>query len=377
LDNLNIRLFNPIYLYIIIFKKFFGKITDNKLYDFSRCSEKCKFGKEYYEKFLELLNNYSNDFPEDIETSIYDNLKEVNIQKKENFLNIKDMMKDLIYDVESKKGFLALLKQSYLLGKLRNSIEQEYIIGVFGKKKAGKSTFIEKIFKKCETHSSYANSTIGLNLYTIQGIKNFAIIDSPGDTESNQNLELFSSKGYLYSKMIIYIISEIVVLNANSTRNNNRLKNIIEISSKYKIPLLILLTHSDSYCYEVKLSDEKNWEETCKDKINNNKKLLLEYINEIKIDIKMQENDIIHTVLVEPGKMTDEEIIKKFPKKTKEKYDKANDEIKRVILETFIEGMDFSGNEIQEFIEEEIKIYGRQKLIEKIKEKLPFQYHIL
>ena len=56
--------------------------------------------------------------------------------------------------------------------------------------------------------------------------------------------------------MIIYIISEIVVLNANSTRNNNRLKNIIEISSKYKIPLLILLTHSDSYCKDVKSSDE-------------------------------------------------------------------------------------------------------------------------
>jgi hypothetical protein len=128
LDNLNIRLFNPIYLYIITFKQIFGKITDNKLYDFSKYSEKCKFGKEYYEKFLELLNNFSNDFPEDIETSIYDNLKEVNIQKKENFLNIKDMMKDLIYDVESKKGFLALLKQSYLLGKLRNSIVRKIFI---------------------------------------------------------------------------------------------------------------------------------------------------------------------------------------------------------------------------------------------------------
>ena len=175
--------------------------------------------------------------------------------------------------------------------------------------------------------------------------------------------------------MIIYIISEIVVLNANSTRNNNRLKNIIEISSKYKIPLLILLTHSDSYCKDVKSSDEQNWKEICKDKINRNKELLLEFINEMTIGIKMQENDIIHTVLVEPDKIPDEEIIKKFPKKTKEKYDKANDETKRVILETFIEGMDFSDNEIQEFIEEEIKIYGRQKLIEKLKEKLPSQYH--
>ena len=119
---------NVIMGFICMSKEISGKIVDNKLYDFSRCSEKCKFGKEYYEKFLELLNNYSNDFPEDIETSIYDNLKEVNIYtKKENFLNIKDMMEDLIWDVESKKGFLALLKQSYLLGKLRNSIVRKNI----------------------------------------------------------------------------------------------------------------------------------------------------------------------------------------------------------------------------------------------------------
>ena len=102
----------PPYLLIPFLKNVcgIGSVENNKLYDFSVYSEKCKFWKEYYEKFLELLNNYSNDFPEDIETSIYDNLKEVNIQNKKNLLKIKDMMKDLICDVESKKGFLALLK---------------------------------------------------------------------------------------------------------------------------------------------------------------------------------------------------------------------------------------------------------------------------
>jgi len=175
--------------------------------------------------------------------------------------------------------------------------------------------------------------------------------------------------------MIIYIISESDELNADSTRNNERLKNILEICSKYKIPLLILLTHSDSYCKDVKSSDEEKWKEICKVKINNNKKLLLEYINEIKSDIKMQENDIIHSVLAEPDKITDEEIIKKFPKKIKEKYDKADDAGKRGILEIFIAGSNFNVNEIQDFIEQEIKIYGQQKLIEKLKENLPSQYH--
>ena len=74
------------------------------------------------EKFLELLNNYSNDFQEDIEISIYDNLKEENINGEKNFSTIKEMMNRLIDDEESKKGFLALLRQSYLIGKLRTYI---------------------------------------------------------------------------------------------------------------------------------------------------------------------------------------------------------------------------------------------------------------
>ena len=74
------------------------------------------------EKFLELLNNYSNDFQEDIEISIYDNLKEENINGEKNFSTIKEMMNGLINDEESKKGFLALLRQSYLIGKLRTCI---------------------------------------------------------------------------------------------------------------------------------------------------------------------------------------------------------------------------------------------------------------
>ena len=33
-----------------------------------------------------------------------------------------DLINDNIYDEEGKKGFLALLKQSYLIGKLRSNI---------------------------------------------------------------------------------------------------------------------------------------------------------------------------------------------------------------------------------------------------------------
>ena len=71
---------------------------------------------------MELLNNYPNNNPEDIEISIYDNLKKENNKNAQNFSEIKDMMNDVINDEESKKGFLALVRQSFLLGKLRTNI---------------------------------------------------------------------------------------------------------------------------------------------------------------------------------------------------------------------------------------------------------------
>ena len=103
----------------------------NKIRNFSDFSESGnKFGEEYYENFLQLLNNYSNDYYEDIETSIYENLKEDTITEekgesdstKNNFIFLLDMINDNIIDEESKKGFLALLRQSFLLGKLRSNI---------------------------------------------------------------------------------------------------------------------------------------------------------------------------------------------------------------------------------------------------------------
>ena len=99
----------------------------NKINDFSKYSENKIFGKEYYKRFLKLLNYNSNDFKEDIEISIYDNLKEENKKGKTNFLSIKELINNLINDEESKKGFLALVRQSYLLGKLRTNIVSYFL----------------------------------------------------------------------------------------------------------------------------------------------------------------------------------------------------------------------------------------------------------
>ena len=96
--------------------------NQNKIFVFSDSSQKLNFGEEYYNNFLELLNIYSNDFHEDIEISIYNNLKEENQERKRNFSTLKELMNEIIDEKESQKGFLALVRQSYFLGKLRTNI---------------------------------------------------------------------------------------------------------------------------------------------------------------------------------------------------------------------------------------------------------------
>ena len=100
----------------------------NRMFAFSEYSEHYKIGEQYYNNFLEIFNNYSNDFKEDIEISLFDNLKDENSKKIDNLTIIKDMMNEYIKDEESKKGFLALLKQSYLLGELRTNIVRIYFL---------------------------------------------------------------------------------------------------------------------------------------------------------------------------------------------------------------------------------------------------------
>ena len=103
----------------------------NKINKFSNNTQNQKFGEEYYFNFLNLFNIYSNDFKEDIELSIYNNLNKGNPNYEKNLSTIKDMINEIIDDEESRNGFLALLRQSYLLGKLRNNIVSEYHILFF------------------------------------------------------------------------------------------------------------------------------------------------------------------------------------------------------------------------------------------------------
>jgi len=107
------------------------QINENKCYNFSEYSEKQIYGKDYYEKFLELFRNNSNDFLEDIELSIYENLRKENKNHTKIFLTIKEMINSIIDDEESKKGFLALLRQSFLLGKLRSNLVSIYFNYIF------------------------------------------------------------------------------------------------------------------------------------------------------------------------------------------------------------------------------------------------------
>ena len=209
-------------------------------------------------------------------------------------------------------------------------------------------------------------------MYAIKGTENFAILDSPGDTENDKYLQFFSSKGYIYSKMLIYIIAERSVLDSNSIGNNEKLKTLLNLRRDYKIPLLILLTHSDNYCEEVK-NRENEWKETCKKTINDNKNNLLKFINENNYNIG--ENDIMHIVLVEEKvEMTLEEKVKNLDDETREEYENSDESTRKIILRTFYR-KNLNNNEVKDFLDKEIKILRQKGLIEKIKEKLPSQYH--
>ena len=186
--------------------------------------------------------------------------------------------------------------------------------------------------------------------------------------------------GYIYSKMLIYILDERKSLDEDSMANNKKLLKLIKLKIEYKIPLLIILTHCDNYCYEIKKAD-KNWKNIFKNNILKNKKNLIEYINNLiikkyKSNNIIKENEIVHAILVEPKQRSDEEILFKLPKKLKDKYDKANEQEKMNMLEFVKCGLDINKNEVRDFFEQEkLGILHQKELIEKIKENLSSQYH--
>jgi len=235
---------------------------------------------------------------------------------------------------------------------------------------------IQTLFKNCKTYYSYRNSTIGLNLYTINDIENFAIIDSPGDTENNKYLKLFAEKGYAYSKLLIYLIDERKELDSDSLGKNENLKELLKLQKDFKIPLLILLTHFDTHCDEIKKTTV-DWRNICEENLEKNKKNLINYINkEIaqSNDFTFNKRDILHIVLVEPKQISDNDIINTVPDDIKKEYNDANDEEKKKILKYINLGMGLNNNEVGEFLTEK-GIYRKKELTKKLREKFPNQYH--
>ena len=192
---------------------------------------------------------------------------------------------------------------------------------------------------------------------------------------------MFAFKGNLYSKMFIYLIKEHSIFTSKSLENKI-LQELIKLRIKYKIQLLVLLTHGDTYCDTVK-KDDKNWKEICKKTLEDNKKKLLDYLNsEIKKydknNFQMQENDIRHICLVEPAapEITEEEIIKDFDEEELEEYNSLDENGKKGYIKGIFNCKSKDQKEIKKFLKNEIKVLEQKELIEIIKKKLPVQYHI-
>ena len=78
----------------------------------------------------------------------------------------------------------------------------------------------------------------------------------------------------------------------------------------------------------------------------------------------MDESYIIHIALVEPNSISDEEAIKKFTKRFKEKYGKAKtEEERKEVVEDFKDVLGPKDNEALEFLKEEMKVSDQKELI--------------
>ena len=134
--------------------------------------------------------------------------------------------------------------------------------------------------------------------------------------------------------MIIYVLSEEAVLDLDDKEKNENLKYILFLKIKYKLPLIILLTHSDHYCRKVKETDEQNWKEICQLKLEKNKNDLFNWLNktiktEFNSKYEINVNDIKHIVLVDKKeneeKIADENVIIHFDENTKIMYEMADE----------------------------------------------------
>ena len=128
IEHINMaNLYNKIKIKNIIDSNNNTTSNNNKIFIYDDSVQKLNIREDYYKNFLELFNLYPNDFKEDIVISIFNNLKEENKEGIKKMSILKEMMNEIINDKESKKGFLALIRQSYLIGKLRSYIVSKYI----------------------------------------------------------------------------------------------------------------------------------------------------------------------------------------------------------------------------------------------------------
>ena len=178
------------------------------------------------------------------------------------------------------------------------------------------------------------------------------------------------------SKTIIYMISEVEMIDSRDMEKNENLKAIVEKKSKYNITVIILLTHSDIFCDKIKKEEPDNWKTICSTQLINNKKNLLDWINKIiNNDYKINEYDIKHVMLQDNEKeITEEEIINSLDEDEKIEYNKVDDASKKFMLKAMKKILMKKQNEVKEFLKNEMKVLGVKELIEEMKSYIPSQY---
>ena len=229
--------------------------------DMSKLSFEKPSLKVYYQLLKDIIDALwlSEDSIQNMETSLSDMLSGSVSQHRPEFKRMEGFINTWGTDSDIKKNLVQCVKQVKYIGALRTTIEEEFTIGVFGKKNSGKSTVLKTLFKGCEgVGSGTFQSTIGLDMYSSEnGLK---LLDCPGSTESNETISGYNKIGYKYIKMIIYVVETPSTINAETDPQKDIcLKEAIELKKANNIPMVIFFTKLDIGPTLARASGEKKW----------------------------------------------------------------------------------------------------------------------
>ena len=148
-------------------------------------------------------------------------------------------------DLNSRKALIKILKSVQINYQIRDLLTKDYFIGVVGKKKCGKSTFIETFLPGVNAHADVKVATTEITPYQI--VESVVIFDFPHfeSTEYGHKLQ------FVFSRFILDYL--FFICDAKERTDSNDTTNFLNlIKSSCGSRFCVLLNQADLYWRETK-----------------------------------------------------------------------------------------------------------------------------